>query len=46
MQSQQIDWNLSSKKITPLRKKQTTIVNPVSISGPGTFLEKKLVKYL
>ena len=44
MQSQQIDWNLSSKKITPLRKKQTTIVNPVSISGPGTFFGKETRK--
>ena len=41
MQSQPIDWNLSTKKVSSLRRYQTTISDPVSISGHGTFLERK-----
>jgi UDP-3-O-acyl-N-acetylglucosamine deacetylase len=37
-----VDWDLSDKKVEPLRKYQTTIANPASISGPGTFLRKAM----
>ena len=42
MQSQPIDWNLSTKKVSSLRRYQTTISDPVSISGPGTFFGKEI----
>jgi UDP-3-O-acyl-N-acetylglucosamine deacetylase len=40
MQNQPVDWDLSNKEVPPLRKKQTTIAKPFSISGPGTFFGK------
>lgn len=41
MQLQDINWNLSTKNISPLRSYQTTIHDSVTISGPGTFFGKE-----
>jgi len=35
-----VDWDLSDHPVQPLRQQQTTIAQPVTISGPGTFLGK------
>jgi len=40
MQSQPVDWDLSDREVTPLRRNQTTIATPFSVSGPGTFMGK------
>ena len=40
MQLQSVDWNLMSKELPPLRKFQTTLERPQTISGSGTFMRK------
>ena len=40
MAKQPIDWDLSDKTVAPLRKTQTTLAKPATISGPGTFMGK------
>lgn len=41
MQLQEINWNLINKQISPLRSSQTTISDPITISGPGTFFGRE-----
>ncbi len=40
MNHQPVDWDLSTESVQPLRRKQTTLADSVSISGPGTFMGK------
>jgi UDP-3-O-acyl-N-acetylglucosamine deacetylase len=40
MNRQPIDWDLSDHPSEPLRRKQTTLADSASISGPGTFMGK------
>jgi UDP-3-O-[3-hydroxymyristoyl] N-acetylglucosamine deacetylase len=40
MNNQPVDWDLTDRPAVPLRTKQTTLANSVSISGPGTFMGK------
>jgi UDP-3-O-acyl-N-acetylglucosamine deacetylase len=40
MNNQPVDWDLSDHPVEPLRKKQTTLADSASISGPGTFMGK------
>lgn len=42
MNLQPVDWDLSDKKVEPLRKLQTTLKKSVTISGPGTFMGKAM----
>ena len=40
MNDQPVDWDLSDRPVEPLRRRQTTLANSSSISGPGTFMGK------
>ena len=40
MNQQPVDWDLSDRPVEPLRRKQTTLANSATISGPGTFMGK------
>ena len=40
MNQQPVDWDLSNRPVEPLRRKQTTLARPETISGPGTFMGK------
>jgi len=40
MNDQPVDWDLSDHPREPLRRKQTTLADSASISGPGTFMGK------
>jgi len=35
-----VDWDLSDHPVEPLRRKQTTLAESTTISGPGTFMGK------
>jgi len=38
--AQQVDWDLSNTPAAPIRTNQTTLREPVTVKGPGTFFGK------